>query len=70
MDSLRSTDGTIYMIFYGRIQIPRISGNFGRQWVPGSPFPPAWVRGYVVARVSEVFYCVNTMEHSIYAHFG
>ena len=29
MDSLRSVHGVIYMIFYGRIRIPRISGNFG-----------------------------------------
>ena len=29
MDSLRSVHGVVYMIFYGRIRIPRISGNFG-----------------------------------------
>ena len=29
MDSLRSVHGVIYVIFYRRIQIPRISGNFG-----------------------------------------
>ena len=28
-DSLRSVHGVIYVIFYGRIRIPRISGNFG-----------------------------------------
>ena len=28
MDSLRSKHGVIYVIFYGNIQIPRISGNF------------------------------------------
>ena len=28
MDSLRSRHGVIYVIFYGNIQIPRISGNF------------------------------------------
>ena len=28
-DSLRSVHRVVYMIFYGRIRIPRISGNFG-----------------------------------------
>ena len=28
-DSLRSVHGVMYVIFYGRIRIPRISGNFG-----------------------------------------
>ena len=28
-DSLRSVHGEIYVIFYGRIRIPGISGNFG-----------------------------------------
>ena len=28
-DSLRSVHGVVYVIFYGRIRIPRISGNFG-----------------------------------------
>ena len=28
-DSLRSVHGVVYMIFYGRIRIPRSSGNFG-----------------------------------------
>ena len=28
MDSLHSRHGVIYVIFYGNIQIPRISGNF------------------------------------------
>ena len=28
-DSLRSVHGVIYVIFFGRIQITRISGNFG-----------------------------------------
>ena len=28
-DSLRSVHGIVYMIFYGRIRIPGISGNFG-----------------------------------------
>ena len=29
MDSLRSVYGEVYVIFYGKIRIPRISGNFG-----------------------------------------
>ena len=28
MDSLRPVHGVVYVIFYGRIRIPRISGNF------------------------------------------
>ena len=28
-DSLRSVHRVVYIIFYGRIQSPRISGNFG-----------------------------------------
>ena len=28
-DSLRSAHGVVYTIFYGRIRIPRIYGNFG-----------------------------------------
>ena len=28
-DILRSVHGIVYVIFYGRIRIPRISGNFG-----------------------------------------
>ena len=28
-DSLRSVHGVVYVILYGRIRIPRISGNFG-----------------------------------------
>ena len=28
-DSLRSVHGVVYVIFYGRIRIPRIFGNFG-----------------------------------------
>ena len=28
-DSLRSVHGVVHVIVYGRIQIPRMSGNFG-----------------------------------------
>ena len=31
-------------------------------------FPIASPTNYIVARVSEVFHCVKTMEHSIYVH--
>ena len=42
-DSLHSVHGVVYVIFYRRIRIPRIFGNFGTctdsVYQLGSPFP-------------------------------
>ena len=64
VDSLRSVHGVVHVIFYERIQIPRISGNFGacadsvhQTLLPTPPPPPPHERepGFEASQTDDTF---------------